>query len=220
MFAYCGNNPVVYTDPTGEGRLKELENVLNLFAGGFQVAAGLALGATVGWTGIGAVAAGFLIVDGLAVSLQGAGKIINDVTNSNFLREDNVVRTGVQELGKMVGGETGAIIAGSLYDIAGMAAGLYPVVISLQLAGKLPVRVKVNSLVPNPNNPMTDEGINYWTRTLSQNGFKGYNTLPNAYGVVEPICVQQGTMLITNGHHRVAVLSKYGVEVIKVYFVP
>ena len=67
---------------------------------------------------------------------------------------------------------------------------------------------------------MTDSGINYWTKTLSQNNFSGYNKLPNAYGAVEPICVQRGTMTIVNGHHRVAVLSKYGVETIKVYLVP
>lgn len=44
--------------------------------------------------------------------------------------------------------------------------------------------------------------------------------MPNAYGMIEPICVQSGTMIITNGHHRVAVLAKYGVETIKVYLVP
>ncbi len=67
---------------------------------------------------------------------------------------------------------------------------------------------------------MTDTGINYWTKTLSQNGFKGYNSLPNAYGEIELICVQKGTMVITNGHHRVAVLLKYGVKTIKVFLVP
>ncbi len=44
------------------------------------------------------------------------------------------------------------------------------------------LKEKTNDLVSDPNNPMTDEGINYWTKTLSQNKFKGYNTLPNAYG--------------------------------------
>jgi len=90
----------------------------------------------------------------------------------------------------------------------------------LQQAGKIPVKVNVKDLVPDPANPMTAEGINYWTKTLAQNGFKGYNTLPNAYGAIEPICVQRGTMMIANGHHRVAVLAKYGVETIKVFLVP
>ena len=101
-----------------------------------------------------------------------------------------------------------------------MAAGLYAGKVGLQQAGKLPVKVNISSLTPDPTNTMTDAGINYWTKTLSQNGFKGYNSLPNAYGVIEPICVQRVTMMITNGHHRVAVLSKYGVETIKVFLVP
>ena len=71
------------------------------------MAAGAALGTTVGWTGIGAVAAGFLIVNGDATATQGVGQIVNDVTKSNVMREDNIVRTAVKSIGKTIGGKTG-----------------------------------------------------------------------------------------------------------------
>lgn len=71
------------------------------------MAAGVALGATVGWTGIGAVVAGILIVNGAATATQGIGQIVNDVTKSNVMREDNIVRTGVKSIGEAIGGKKG-----------------------------------------------------------------------------------------------------------------
>ena len=155
-------------------------------------------------------------ITGAAQTLQGIGQVVNHVTKTNVLREDNIVRTAVKDVGRAIGGNTGAKVAGGLYDAAVVAADVYAGKVGLQPAGK----VKTSDLVPDPTNPMTDEGINYWTKTLSQNGIKGYNSLPNAYGAVEPICVQRGTMMIANGHHRVAVLREYGVEMIKVFWVP
>ena len=184
-------------DPTGRWP-KWLSGASNIIGGVAQMAAGVALGTFASWTGIGAVAAGVLIVNGAATVTKGIGQVVNDVTKSNVLREDNIVKTAVKDIGYGIGGETGSQVAGVAYDVAIVAA----------------------SLTPDPTNPMTDAGINYWTKTLSQNGFKGYNSLPNAYGLIEPICVQKGTMMITNGHHRVEVLAKYGVKTIEVFLVP
>ena len=184
------------------------------------MAAGVALGTFASWTGIGAVAAGVLIVNGAATVTKGIGQVVNDVTKSNVLREDNIVKTAVKDIGYGIGGETGSQVAGVAYDVAIVAASLYAGRVWLQQAGRLPIKVNISSLTPDPTNPMTDAGINYWTKTLSQNGFKGYNSLPNAYGLIEPICVQKGTMMITNGHHRVEVLAKYGVKTIEVFLVP
>ena len=71
---------------------------------------------------IGAVAAGFLIVNGTATAVQGVGQIVNDVTKSNVMREDNIIRTGVQEIGRAIGGDNGAKVAGGAYDVAVIAA--------------------------------------------------------------------------------------------------
>ena len=89
------------------------------------MAAAATLGATVGWTGIGAVAAGILAVNGATTFVQGIGQVVNDLTDSDFLREDNILRTGVQEVGKMIGGDSGAEVAGGIYDGAVLAAGAY-----------------------------------------------------------------------------------------------
>ena len=69
MFAYCFNNPANLNDYTGEWP-KWLSGALNIAGGALQVAAGAALGATVGWTGLGAVAAGFLVVNGITTGIQ------------------------------------------------------------------------------------------------------------------------------------------------------
>ena len=124
LFAYCQNNPVNLLDVTGNWP-KWVSGALNVVGGALQVAVGAALGATVGWTGVGAVVAGFLIVNGTATVLQGVGQIVNDATNSNIMREDNIVRTGVQEVGRAIGGDTGANIAGGIYDGTVLAASFY-----------------------------------------------------------------------------------------------
>ena len=149
VFVYCFNNPVNMDDPTGEWP-KWLSGVLNVIGGTLQVAAGAALGATVGWTGVGAVAAGFLVVNGTATLAQGVGQIVNNVTNSNVMREDNIVRTGVQEVGRVIGGDTGAKIAAGVYDVAVVVANLYAGKVGLQQAGIAPIKVNINKVLNNP----------------------------------------------------------------------
>lgn len=41
------------------------------------------------------------------------------------MREDNVVRTGVQEVGRAIDGDAGAQLAGDAYDLAVVAANIY-----------------------------------------------------------------------------------------------
>lgn len=86
---------------------------------------GATLISTSGWTGIGAAAGTALFVNGAATATQGIGKIYNSVTNTSTLREDNIVKTGVQDAGAAIGGNTGSDIAGAVYDIAITTAGAY-----------------------------------------------------------------------------------------------
>lgn len=217
----------IWNDPSGHWP-KWLTGAINVVGGALQAVAGAALVAAAPVSGgLSAVVGGALLINGAATIAAGAGQIINDVSNSNVMPEENALKTSAKAIGKALGGDTGEKVAGGVYDVVDTAASIYSAgagaragTRALQQAGRIPVKVNIKDLVPDPNNPMTAEGINYWTKTLSQNSFKGYNSLPNAYGLIEPIAVQKGTMLIANGHHRVAVLSKYGVETIKVYLVP
>ena len=211
LFAYCFNNPVNMDDPTGEWP-KWLSGAINVVGGALQVAAGAALGATVGWTGFGAVAAGFLIVNGTATTVQGVGQIVNDVTKSNVMREDNIVRTGVKEIGRAIGGDTGAEIAGGAYDIAVLAANLYAGKVGLQQAGMAPVKVNINNVVNNPLDEFVTIGpadgvIGQYCRTIPQSG----------YGKIYATQLGNGLYQIANGHHRVAALRALGYETIKIY---
>ena len=131
MFAYCMNNPVNASDSSGNWP-KWLSGALNIVSGVVQMAAGAALGAFASWTGVGAVAAGFLIVNGAATVAQGVGQIVNHIAKSNVMREDNLVKTAVQETGRAIGGDTGAKIAGGTYDVTVFAASLYAGKVSLE----------------------------------------------------------------------------------------
>ena len=124
LFAYCFNNPVNSSDGSGNWP-KWLSGALNVVSGTLQAAAGAVLGATVGWTGIGAVAAAALVINGAATATQGIGQIVNAVTQANTMREDNIIRTGVQRVGSAIGGDVGSSIAGMAYDTAIMAAAVY-----------------------------------------------------------------------------------------------
>ena len=118
---------------------KWFSGVLNVVSGVAQAALGAALGATVGWTGIGAVAAAALIANGAATTVQGIGQVVNTITQTNTLREDNLIRTGAQHLGYAVGGDTGATVAGMAYDVAIFAAALYTPPVHVPAATSTPV---------------------------------------------------------------------------------
>lgn len=124
LFAYCFNNPINMSDPAGNWP-KWVTGVLNVVSGVVQMAAGVALGVAVGWTGAGVAVAGFLMVNGAATASKGVGQIVNDATGKKVLREDNIVRTGVKEAGQIIGGSTGEKIAGGAYDLAVIAANVY-----------------------------------------------------------------------------------------------
>ena len=168
LFAYCFNNPVNMDNPTGQWP-KWLTGALNVVSGALQMAAGAALGATVGWTGIGAVAAGFLIVNGDATATQGVGQIVNDVTKYN------IARTAVKSIGKTIGGKTGEKVAAGVYDTAAVAANLYAGKVGLQQAGIAPIKVNISKVLNNPLDEFVTVGpaqgvVSNYCRTIPTNG--------------------------------------------------
>jgi RHS repeat-associated protein len=124
LYAYCSNNPVMYADPDGN-LPKWLSGALNVVSGTLQMAGAFALGVTVGWTGVGAIAAGILAVNGAATITQGVGQIVNDIADEEVLREDNIIRAEVQSIGQDIAGDSGAEIAGYAYDAVVISSGIY-----------------------------------------------------------------------------------------------
>ena len=211
LFAYCFNNPVNMGDPSGNWP-KWLSGALNVLGGVAQMAAGAALGAFASWTGIGAVAAGLLIVNGAAATVQGVGQIVNYVTKSNVMREDNIVRTGVQEVGRVIGGDSGSKVAGGVYDVTVAVANIYAGKVNLQQAGILPIKVNINNVVNNPLDEFVTIGpadgvIEQYCRTIPRSG----------YGKIYATQLGNGLYQIANGHHRVAALRALAYETIKIY---
>lgn len=188
-----------------------MTGALNVVSGALQMAAGAALGATVGWTGIGAVAAGFLIVNGDATATQGVGQIVNDVTKSNVMREDNTVRTAVKSIGKTIGGKTGEKIAAGVYDTAAVAANLYAGKVGLQQAGIAPIKVNISKVLNNP--------LEFVTVGPAQGVVSNYcRTIPaNGYGRISATALPNGYYQLADGHHRVAALRSLGYDIIKIF---
>ena len=198
-------------DPTGQWS-KWLTGALNVVSGALQMAVGATLGATVGWTGRGAVAAGFLIVNGAATATQGVGQIVNDVTKSNVMREDNIVRTGVKSIGKAIGGEPGEKVASGVYDTAAFVANLYAGKVGLQHAGIVPIKVDISKVLNNPLDEFVTVGpaqgvISNYCKTIPATG----------YDKIFAIALPNGYYQLTNGHHHVAALRSLNYKTIKIF---
>lgn len=215
LFAYCVNNPVNLFDSDGVWP-NWLTGALNVISGALEMVAGVTLGVTVGWTGFGAAAAAALVIDGAATASQGVGQIINDVSGTQYMREDNIARTGVQAIGQVVAGESGAIVAGAAYDATIFAASMYlpakATQHALQQAGRIPIKVPISNLRNNPFDEFVTIGpksgkVAQYCRTLTVNN----------YGPIYVTELRNGFYQIANGHHRIEAMRRLNWKVIKVY---
>ncbi len=206
LYAYCFNNPIILTDENGNWP-KWLTGALNIACGAMQMVAGVVLGATVGWTGVGAVAAGVLIANGAATTAQGIAQVVNDIAGDDILREDNILRSGAESIGEAIGGETGAEIAGYAYDTVVFAATVYSLTTSFY----------PKSAPQNPGSPFRpgvsgiQEGVNPNTLTPTKNlsslsSFRMKNAVK--YGGDQAITVTINGVIL-DGHHRVAYAIKH-----------
>ena len=211
LYTYCFNNPVNMADDLGYWP-DWLTGALNVVSGALQMAAGAVLGVTTGWSGVGAVASGVLLVNGASTITQGVGQIINDVTDSDIMREDNMVKTGVQDIGNAIGGDTGREVAGVIYDTAVAASSFYAGRVGLQHVGKVPIKVSINKVLNNPMDDFVTVGpaqgvISEYCRSIPYNG----------YGKIYAKQLPSGFYQLANGHHRVAALKSIGIKKIKIY---
>lgn len=166
---------------------------------------GATLISTSGWTGIGAAAGTALFVNGAATATQGIGQIYNSVTNTSTLREDNIVKTGVQDAGAAIGGNTGSDIAGAVYDIAITTAGAYA-------GSAMALKSTFLNKTTNPGIPFKSgvTGMQYGVDPNTLTPVKDLSTL-NKYRMASAVkygsnhAVEVGlTGKIYDGHHRVA----------------
>ena len=151
LFAYCFNNPVNMQDENGNWP-KWLTGALDIVSGACQVIGGAAIAAAASWTGVGAVAGVAIMLNGAAQMGAGMGKIINDVTQSETLPEDNLIKENFELVGEIVGGEKGREVGGAIYDIADTAADVVTVV------GNVNTTVKTAKVV---NKVVTAKKVNF-----------------------------------------------------------
>ena len=212
LYAYCGNEPVAKGDELGMWPQWAF-GILTVFKGIGQMMAGAALGATVGWTGIGAAAATVLIANGAAEAAKGVGLVANDIAQDTVMYDENILRAGAEQMGGLVGGDVGRKIGGTVYDVTVLTASFTYVPIKYaQAIGRLPIRVPLSSILNNPK----DEFV-----TLGQAAGKvsGYcRTIPiEGYGEISVVSLPNGYYMVCDGHHRIEALRKLGYDVIRVY---
>lgn len=86
---------------------------------------------------------------------------------------------------------------------------------ALQAAGKMPVKVGINSLVNNPLDEFItlgpkDGGISGYVKSIAETG---------KYGKIYAGKPGNGMYQIANGHHRVAALRQLGYSFVNIFFV-
>ena len=91
LYAFCDNSPILYIDILGESFWGYFVDAAKTISGAFTIAAGVALGASVGWTGIGAAGAAGLIAIGADQFASGTRNLVNrargkDVSNNTYVQ--------------------------------------------------------------------------------------------------------------------------------------
>ena len=83
---------------------------------------------------------------------------------------------------------------------------------TLQQAGKISIKVPINKVLNNPNDPFTQGMsapgvVSDYCRSIPSNG----------YGKISVTKLANGFYQLANGHHRVAALKSLGYDVIKIF---
>ena len=169
MFAYCYNNPVNLTDTTGK-LPKFAQGLLTAVSGLTQMIAGITLGITVGWTGFGAVAAGFLAINGATTMLAGGNMFSNSAWETNY-SEDNCLRAAIEDVDTFIWGP-GVTPFSQLYDLADLAATAYSITVGFtkiigSVNGSLSVTAAATEITPNiavatPTLELTPYAVNFF----------------------------------------------------------
>ena len=223
LYAYCGNNPVMYTDPDGKSWSSFWNSVGNWFKNNWQwfVGGAIIIGSAVLTV---VTAGGFAAAGGALLSVFTSTMAVNATAaifagafvGSSLLAGVGIIAGGMistsnggsfsdgAKWGFMFGAAVGAIIGGAW-------GGTH---YALQAAGKMPVKVNINSLINNPADEFVtlgpkDGGIAEYVRTISETG---------KYGRIYVSKLNNGLYQIANGHHRVAALRQLGYRFINVFF--
>ena len=224
-YAYCLDNPVNYIDPEGTDWESFWNGVGNWFsdnwqwvagaciivacavltvvtAGGFAAAGGAILSVFTSTMAVNATAATFAGAFVGSALLAGVGAVIGGIVSSlNGESFSNGAKWGF-----FSGSVIGAIIGGA-WGYSHYA---------LQAAGKMSVKVNINSLINNPTDEFVtigpkDGGISGYVRSISETG---------RYGQIYAHKTSEGIFQIANGHHRVAALRQLGYKFVNIYLVP
>ena len=197
LYVYCLNNPVNLTD--GDGMWPSWATKV-IVGTAFAVAA-IAITVTTAGTGTAAIIPAALAVGKTLV----AGAVIGAASSV----ASNRITTGSWE------GSLDAAIDGAAtgYMFAGIGACASAATNALQMAGKIPKRVKIDKVLNNPEDPFTRGNpcpgkVGEYCQKIQQTG---------NYGKISVTNLKNGFYQLADGHHRVAALRSLGYKTLKVW---
>lgn len=93
LYAYVGNNPLIYSDPSGNVPWDQVFGTVRVIGGVAEVASGAVIATGTSWTGVGAIGGGLIVLHGADQIQAGMRQIASDSHVSSF------TSMGLQEVG-------------------------------------------------------------------------------------------------------------------------
>lgn len=207
LYVYCGNNPLMFIDPTGNawyhwvigGAIVVAAAAAVVVTAGGAAPALLAVasvaGGTAAATTASTIAAGAFIGSSLVLGASAVIAASNSRSIGEFLDKGNWGTIAYTAGGALAGGLISASVK------------------YLQEQGVISKKVGIDKLINNPKDEFSTLGpkagqINEWIRIIQQTG---------NYGKIYVQDLGNGYYMLCDGHHRVAALANLGEKVISVY---
>ena len=182
LFEYCFNNPVNMSDPGGNWP-KWVSGLLDIASGVTQILAGVAMATAAAATGVGIAVGIGMIANGITTAWSGVSQIYNYRTGTNYLHEENWIRTGVKALGKVIGGEKGQKTAEKIYDAADLAATVCSIGGGIKAINQTAAKLETISSISKSSFSMLRKSnfYNVYSAQSAMSPIKSYISLPKPW---------------------------------------
>ena len=213
LYAYCGNNPVMYVDPTGHAFLVFLAAAVIGFAVSFAASAATQAfsGEEINW-GIAAIDGAFGAVSGALSMVPGIGPFFTGVINAGLTAINGVITTGIENDWQFTTGDYVSIGISSAFS--GLMSGLARNKFFKQNGKELLKKTHkfVGTVTQRMVSGYYDDGIALFSRSFRSAASQTFSQL-KALNMDKYFCLD---FLILLGQSMISPLIKEGVRLLDV----